>query len=259
MSNEVQPHEVQPEDLALYAVGSLEGTELARMQRHLESCAVCRLELQRLNADVGAFAMAAAPEETPSDHVKQRLLAHVNRVEKREALHRAWNWSMAFRIAVVALLAVGAIVGWQDRQSVRQENAQLKQELDKERAESAQAKAIAETIKAPDTKSLMLVAVETKPQPMAHAFYSQKKACVFLMASNLAPLGPGKMYELWLLPKSGKPIPAGMFQADSGWHAQMLHEGLPPDTDAAGFAITIEPAEGSLTPSKEPFLLGKLG
>jgi len=259
MSDEVQQHEVHPEDLTLYALGTLEGSELARIRGHVESCAACRSELQKLNAELGAYAMAAAPESEPSGRVRVRLLTHVNRSEKREAMHRAWSWSFAFRVAFVSLLAIAAIIGWQGVQSLRQENARLRGEIEKMRAESAQAKAIADTIKSPDTMNLMLVARTANRQPMAHAFYSKDKARVFLMATNIAPLGPDKTYELWLLPKSGKPIPAGMFQADAAWHAQMLHEGLPRGMDAEGFAITIEPAEGSLAPTKEPFLMGKVG
>jgi anti-sigma-K factor RskA len=252
----VHPHEVHAEDLTLYVLGSAEGPELARISKHLEHCGSCRLDVQKLNADLGAFAMAAAPDAEPSAHVKERLLTHINRSEKREAMHRAWNWSFAFRVAVVSLLAVAAIIGWQNLESVRRDNARLQQELAQERTQSAQAKAIAEVIKAPDAMKLTLVAVNAKPQPMAHAIYSRDKASVFLMVNNLAPLGPGKMYELWLLPKWGKPVPAGMFQADASWHAQMLHEGLPSGMEAKGFAITIEPAEGSLAPSGQPVLMG---
>jgi anti-sigma-K factor RskA len=260
MTNEAQPHEleshpVQPEDLALYALGALDASDLARIAQHLECCAGCRLELQKLNADMGAFAIASAPSSTPPARARDRLLSAIAGSES--AVRRATpRWSFGFRLLVAAVLLVAVIVEWRDASALRRDNQRLQRELAQEQAAFAQAQDIAKMMMARDTTHLTLVARDQKPQPTAHAIYSEKKACVLLTAHNLAPLGPGKMYELWLLPMSGAPIPAGMFQSDADWNALMLHGGLPEGMQAKGFAITIEPEQGSPAPSGQPILMG---
>lgn len=257
MTNEVQQHEVHPEELTLYALGALAGTELARVQKHVESCASCRLELQRLNADMGVLAMAAVPESTPPARVKDRLLAEIERDKRDRSDKKAgWNWSWAFRAALALILLAAVIFEWRDTRRLQAQNEDLSRQLQRERADSAQARAIAELMKDPGAMRITLMSTNSRPQPMAHVICSPENGRVLLMAHHLAPLGPGKMYELWLLPMSGKPVPAGMFNADAKWTAEMYHTGLPEYVEAKGFAITIEPAEGSSAPTTTPVLMG---
>ena len=256
MTNEAKSHEVQPEDLTLYALGALEGAELDRIHKHVDTCAPCRSEVQRINADMGVYAMAAAAESGPPARAKQRLMAEISRNLPVTERRSKSVWNFGFRAALALLLLAALLIGWKSDRSLREENARLKEQLAQVQAESAQARAIAETIKSPDAMRVTLVAVNAKPQPMAHIICSTGQGRVFLIANNLAPLGPGKMYELWVLPKSGKPMPAGMFQADAAWNAQMLHSGLPKGMEPKGFAITIEPEQGSLAPTSTPILMG---
>jgi len=254
MTNEGQQHEVHAEDLTLYALGALEATELARVRKHLESCASCRLELQKLNADMGALAMATAPESMPPSRVKDRLMKETDR--EAAGAKRAWNWSWAFRMALALILLVAVIFQWRNTRVLEARNQQLLHELDRERTESAQARAIAELMKDPGAMRITLMSTNSHPQPMAHVICTPKNGRVLLMAHDLEPLGPGKMYELWLLPMSGKPVPAGMFNSDAKWTAEMYHSGMPEYVEAKGFAITIEPAEGSAAPTSAPILMG---
>jgi len=258
MTNEALQHEIHPEDLTLYALGALGEAERARIQKHVESCGSCRLELQTLNADMGVLAMASAPESAPPARVKDRLMTEIAH-ETREPRRKAWNWSWAFRFTVAAILVAAVFFEWRDTRSLRSQTEALKRQLEHERADSAQARAIADLMKDPGAMRLTLVSTNSRPQPMAHVICSSDKGRVLLIAQNLAPLGPGKMYELWLLPMSGKPVPAGMFNADAKWTAAMYHAGLPEYVEAKGFAITIEPAEGSAAPTTSPVLMGTSG
>jgi anti-sigma-K factor RskA len=55
---------------------------------------------------------------------------------------------------------------------------------------------------------------------------------------------------LWLLPATGgKPMPAGTFHTDWRGAGMMLHPMENAGVDAKGFAVTIEPAGGSQTPT----------
>ncbi len=258
-SHEVHPHEVHIDDLTLHALGALDAPELARIAKHVEHCAACRQEVQRLRADMGAFAMASVPEAVPPDSAKRRLMAQINHTTTKPERAPFRRWSFAFRAAVALILLAAVLLEWRQVRSLRKTNADLQQQLAQLQSDSAQARAMAETIKAPDAMKLTLVAVNAKMQPTAHVFCSTQQGRVFLIANDLAPLGKGKMYELWLLPKSGAPVPAGMFQSGADWNAHMMHSGLPRGMEAKGFAITIEPEQGSLAPTTTPILVGIQG
>lgn len=54
------------DDLSLYALGLLEGEEVAAVERHLASCGECRAELETYDTVVGALAGTAAGPASPS-------------------------------------------------------------------------------------------------------------------------------------------------------------------------------------------------
>ena len=51
-------HEQFADDLASYALGSLQGSERAALQAHLADCAACRRELEHLCSDMGLLGLA---------------------------------------------------------------------------------------------------------------------------------------------------------------------------------------------------------
>jgi anti-sigma-K factor RskA len=102
-----------------------------------------------------------------------------------------------------------------------------------------------------------LVAANTRPQPQGKAIYSAHTGALVFLASNFAPLAPGRTYELWLLPASnGAPIPVGTFKPDSSGSASVLTPAVPKDTAAKDFAITVEPEAGSPVPTPPIVLVG---
>jgi hypothetical protein len=80
---------------------------------------------------------------------------------------------------------------------------------------------------------------------------------VLLIASNLPPAPAGKTYEMWVIPKGGKPIAAGLFQSDPSGAATHVQPG-PVVADAAIVAVTLEPAQGSGAPTSQPLLAATL-
>jgi anti-sigma-K factor RskA len=70
-----------------------------------------------------------------------------------------------------------------------------------------------------------------------------------LQAANLAPIPEGKTYELWVIPVSGAPIPAGLFRPDASGSASVVLPQLPKGIPAKAFGVTIENAAGSAAPT----------
>ena len=57
-------HEQFAEDLALHALGALQGEERATLVKHLDTCSACRLELEQLRGDMALMAMATTGRGT---------------------------------------------------------------------------------------------------------------------------------------------------------------------------------------------------
>jgi Anti-sigma-K factor rskA len=257
-------HPQYAESLALYALGALDNPqELAELEAHLGTCGECRRELEALRADTALLALSAVGPKPP-DRARQRLLSAVAAEPRNEpkatrpyAVGRLRpRWFSFAPVAVMLLLAVFSILLWQDlrntRRELRQARAQVEQiqaELKARNQELADAKAVRDLLHAPDAWPLTLVTVKTPPQPQMKLIYSQQKGSLLLMANNAPPLPQDKIYELWLLPADGSaPMPAGWFKLDSKGHGMMFHQ-MTAGISAKGFAVTVEPASGSLTPT----------
>jgi anti-sigma-K factor RskA len=258
-------HPQYAEALALYAMGALDNRQdLAELESHLGTCGECRRELEALRADTALLAMSAVGPKPP-DRVRQRLLAAIaaeprmeRRAQKPFVVGRLRSRWLSFApIAVMLLLAVFSMLLWREvrnyRFQLRQTQAQLEQtqaDLKKSSAELAESKDVKDLLHAPDAWPLTLVAVKTPPQPQMKVIYSRQKGSLLLMANNAPVLPEDKIYELWLLPADNSaPMPAGWFKPDGQGHGMIFHHMKVSGISAKGFAVTIEPAGGSETPT----------
>lgn len=91
------------------------------------------------------------------------------------------------------------------------------------------------------------------------AVYLAKSGTLVFLASNMPALPPEKIYELWLIPTSGPPIPAGLFRPNAEGSGSVVEPPLPVGVEAKTFAITVEPKEGSPAPTSQPIMLGTRG
>ena len=102
-----------------------------------------------------------------------------------------------------------------------------------------------------------MVSINTPMPPHASTIYQPQTGHLLLMASNLQPLPAGMTYELWLIPKSGAPMPYGLFKPDAKGGAMMMH--MPEKAagiEAKAFAVTMEPEGGSPGPTGNILLQG---
>ena len=83
---------------------------------------------------------------------------------------------------------------------------------------------------------------------------------MLLIASNLPPAPSGKAYEMWLIPKGGKPRPvrAGMFQSESDGAAMHMEHGAVDMADTAAIAVTMEVDNGVDAPTSQPMIVAPL-
>jgi len=250
-------HEQFADDLALYALGSLEGSERQALQAHLAQCAACRRELQQLCSDMGLLGLATMGPVPPVTARARMLSSLANEPRVRTVRKRSPSWWLLAPMAAAIVLAAISIVLWRQNNALRQDLAQQLKQSGENRAEVERAREVLALLSAPDAIRVTLVATNAKPQPQGKAIYRPQTGSLVFLASNFVPLPPEKAYELWLLPTSGAaPIPVGVFKPDSRGSASVLMPSLPKDLQAKAFAITIEPETGSSTPTMPIILAG---
>jgi len=250
-------HEQFAEDLALYALGSLEGEAVDSVERHLEECAACRQELARLEGDMALLALTTAGP-SPPQRTRQRLLKAIGREPRslRTVLTRRRWWTLAPVFASL-VLAVFGILLWRENARQRDRIEALRADAASNQATFEEAKHLLALLTDPSAMHVTLVAAQSKPQPAGKAIYMPGNGALVFMASNLAPLRPAKTYELWLMPMHGeKPVPAATFKPDPHGNAMVMMPPMTAGIEARTFAVTIEPEGGSATPTMPMVLAG---
>ncbi|HKW75070.1 MAG TPA: anti-sigma factor [Terriglobales bacterium] len=253
----MKEHEQFADSLALYAVNALDDQrEIAELQSHLGSCGECRRELEALRADTALLALSATGPQPPQ-RARQRLMQAIAaepRQEKHSRSHfvvgrlrpRWMTWAPVFVAIVLAVISIGLML---DNSQLRRKNDNLVQQFAQEQHDAALAHEVMAMLNDPAAVRMTLVAAKTPPQPQVKTIYEPQKGHVLLLANNLSPLPQNKVYELWLIPMSGAPMPAGTFEPDKKGNTLMMHAMDSSGIQAQAFAVTVEPRGGSQTPT----------
>jgi anti-sigma-K factor RskA len=253
-------HEQFAEALALHAVGVLKGDELAALQGHLQSCAGCRRELEFLRGDAALLAMVTEGSAPPR-RARQRLLDAVAgeaRQVTSAASRRGGFWGFAPWI-VTAAAGMLVVLLWQ-RNSELKKNLDAMDVLFKDQSLQLQrAEDVATMLTTPESQQVTMVAAKNPPQPQGKTFYLRNKGTLLFLANNLPQLPPEKIYELWLIPKTGAPIAAGLFKPDRRGSGSVVNPPLPPGVEAKTFAVTLEPEAGSHEAPRGTFVIVGVG
>jgi anti-sigma-K factor RskA len=267
-------HEQIAEDLALYALGSLEGKERQALETHLEGCASCRRELELLRGDSSLLGLSTAGPKPPA-RARQRLMsaiadeprlsgAVVAPVSERGQLSeiRSTWWTNFERVALgwVAAAALGLVCIGLLRQNstLRRDVVSLEAQLGDQGSKLEQANEVRATLLDPEATKIELVAVGNKSQPRGKAIYQRRTRNLIFFASDLPPLPAEKIYALWLFPADGgAPIAAGLFKPDARGSATVVNPPLPEGIEAKNFVVTLEPDSGShASPRGTPVIAG---
>jgi anti-sigma-K factor RskA len=243
------PHEQYAEDLALLAIGALDGKDRELVESHLETCAGCRFELQQLRRDAGLLALSS-PVQRPSDAARKQFLhaiAAEPRVLRKAPKVRWWSWGA---LATTAALLVSTGLLWRNNMRLDQALKSTEDELRRTQAELRSKEQLVSLLTAPDAVQMLLTTTPAAKQPQARVVYHKDTGRLLLLANNLNPLPQDKTYELWLLPEDGSaPVPAGLFRPNAGGYSTLVNENLKAGVAPKAFAVTVEPAAGSSAPT----------
>jgi anti-sigma-K factor RskA len=257
-------HEQFGEDLALYALGSLDGAEREALEKHLDGCEACRRELELLRGDLSLIALTTAGPKPPA-RARQRLMSAVANEPRlqatgtsRAAERQRRSWWPALGWAATAALIVLCVGEFRQNSILEQNVASLRARFNDQQSKLEQANEVVATLLDPDATKIELVAVGNKPQPRGKAIYQRRNRNLIFFASSLPQLPAEKIYELWLFPANGgAPIAAGLFKPDARGSATVVNPPLPAGIAAKNFVVTLEPASGSHeAPRGTPVIVG---
>jgi len=229
----------------LHALGLLDEPERSEAEQHLRrNCPQCTREISRAR-EINAMMFASVPEVAPSPHLRRRIMASIGAEPSRGWLSWAgWAGSIASGVCVVLLVMT--------LETARQEESRATAQINQMQARMVQMESAVRMMTEPDTRQ-----VTFGKGPQGRVLVNPKRG-VLLLASNLPPLPAGKIYELWIIPKSGAPKPSGLFQSDANGNAMHMATG-PVDMAATGaFAVSVEPEAGSQAPTTTPIIVAPL-
>jgi anti-sigma-K factor RskA len=232
------------DEYELYALGVLEDPERAELRAHLaRNCATCSPAVQRAAVSVVDFS-SLAPVVEPPRRLRARVLAGVG----VEPFFRR-SWMLRAALVACAIVSLQWLI---NMRPLREATQQLQQA----ESEAGRLKEVLALLNAPET--IVRVSSEGAAQPPQGKVFLNPNQGVLLLASNLPPAPAGKIYEMWVIPAAGNPVPAGLFQTESNGTAVYLRKG-PVDVASTGaVAVTLEAAGGAPQPTTQPLIVAPL-
>ena len=243
--------------LSLAALGVPLGEDASDYARLLEEgCPVCERLLPELQEAAAALA-GTAPPRRPRPALRAELLAALGAARRTAgpSSSRA-GWVFA---AAAALLFV--MIGLDDarmrrqREELQARNSDLAERVEASRSELARRDLRARVMESDDVKMLFLGGHGPQPGARAKVFWSPAAKRGVLVAANLEPLPADRQYQLWVF-VDGKPVDAGVFDADPSGRGLFESKDLSAVRTAENFAVTVEPRGGLPQPSGPIVLIG---
>ena len=191
-------------------------------------------------------ASAEGPE--PSRDLRKRVLAAAGEVVVEET---RWHWATAWQAAAaVAVIAIAAFL-YQTQQK-DSEIAALQTELQRSGEQQVTLAAALALLQAPETREVTFGQASPAAPPSGRVFFNS--ASVLLIANNLPAPPAGKAYEMWIIPKGGKPKPAGLFASNTQATAYHFFRAAVPLALTDTVAVTLENAAGVDAPTTTPVI-----
>jgi anti-sigma-K factor RskA len=250
---------------AAFALGALAPEEARAFEAFLATSPEAQREVAEYR-EVNALLAAGLPTGTegPAPELRARVLARVAR-DKVRPIHpaspgRRWlPWAVA-AAAAVAAVALGLRVNTLDRALADRDASltSLRSDLAAREARLAEREATLNAIMEPAVRLTTLTSTGG-PAPGVQLFMNPETSIAIAHAFHLEPAAAGRVYQLWFIPKGGKPIPSVTFNSEPTGHALVERIAIPRGVVLSAAAVTNEPAGGSPQPTTAPFLVGTLG
>jgi anti-sigma-K factor RskA len=233
-----QDHLVFKENLAAYALGSLDADEISALRDHLQTCDTCRAELADYQR-VGAALLTALPPQAPRPGLKRALQKRLPVGTVRTRMPFKWSLSQIALAGVLTLLVGLNILTVSQVYSLKQEQAEITNQYISEQTAIAM-------LAYPSTKSLAF-----DQNGITGSLLIDKQRNLLAVFAWHLPIPPtGKAYQMWLIDPQGDRTNGGFITPESGYPFAMAVIKSPKSlTDFIGFGVTLEPFSGSTKPT----------
>ena len=253
-----------------YVLGALDEPERRVLEQHLaEGCPDCEAESRRL-AEGAVLLATSAPQVAAPAALKSKVFNRIRaegvvrspelaRPAARKIIELPQRrrssplvWAFA---AAAALLAVTSVLMWSAGERLRGDLTAARAELDTQRRqladkqqELAEAQRWSALVEGAGTR---LVDLQITPAGntvlKARALYDPQAHRAMIVFTNFTPPS-GSDYELWAL-RDGKPASLGVIHADASGRAIVKLPDTGDPTNLGAFAVSLEKAGGSSTPT----------
>ena len=272
--------------LEQYVLGELSVAEQAAVEAQAASHSEIREELQQVQETLGFYAEAHVV--TPPAGMRERVLTNVlaqiaaptpssalradvdavamanHRSAPTETVVRSIGsaaapapaarsvWAMAASVALILSLAGNALfyLRWQNASSelvaMQKDQARFAQTSQVVERQLGDLRQENEVLRNDEFKAVALAGTKTAPSARARVLFNAATHKVYVDVRSLPALPAGKQYQLWALDK-GKPVDAGVLTAATATGEGIQH--MKDIASAQTFAMTIEPAGGSVNPT----------
>lgn len=247
--------------IELYAAGGLNPAEAVEVENIAAQFPEVKNALEEALRAMEAYVLTNA--QAPSPELEDRILAHIAALSAPERASEAkilpmtpsrkkgftqqWQW------AASVLLLISALANFYLLRQVREKEQELMASREKNRQyvyqtnqleqKNFQTEELVQLLRSPQTKTVTLKAVAQGQTAAGTVIWNHETRDVFFDNRNLPSAPAGKQYQLWAL-LDGKPIDAGMVALDSKDLQRMKAI-----EEAQSFAVTLEPAGGSPSPT----------
>ncbi len=250
---------------AAYALGALSPEETRAFETWLATSPAGQREVAEYR-EVGALmalGATATAGASPSLDLKQRVIAKATASKVRPLPAPKVRIQVVAWIGLAASLVAVAGLALQQR-ALRQQLAvqttsiaQLEATLAIREAKLASREAELNSILDPNVQLTRMGSPGTR-EPVVQLFWNRKSNLLMVHAFQLTPAAASRTYQLWFIPKNGKPIPSVTFNTEPSGHGLVQQIRVPEGMELTAAALTEEPEGGSPQPTTTPFLVGTL-
>jgi len=242
------------DDAAAYVLGALTAEEHERFTAHLEGCAECRAEVDRLQVAADALPLAAPQLSAPAG-LKQRVMSAVATEAAATGVERA-----EARDAAAPAPAPGPALGRAGARSVpraaRRSPRRWAIGVAGGLAAAAVVVAVVALVSSGGGAGTRTVRAEVLPRG-ASASLRIDEGRAELLVNGMPQVPPRRTYQVWVQ-RAGSPQPTdALFSVSRSGGATVA---VPGDiAGARAVLVTAEPLGGSPTPTSPPVIVARLG